>query len=418
MPPRRVVSCMPLDRRDFLATAASLAAGAALGPGEAHAALPPGHPAGSDDDPLGVRADFPITATRTYLNTAYIAPIPKPVAAAVQAFNEKRMNDPLSVGDLLRQVGATKGKFAKFINAQPDEMALLYTTSEGRTSSPTPSTGRRVTTSWWTTCTMRRRSSSIVSFEARHRVELRIVKSRNGAAEAADYEPLVDARTRLVSIAWVSSVNGYRHDVRAIAEVAHAKGALVYVDAIQALGMFPVDVQAAGIDVLCCGTYKWLMSGFGVAPFYVRKAVQDRIRPDRFGAFSVADELPDHRFTLRQGMGAFTYATLPFAEVYQLSAALDYLQKVGVARIEGHTTGLAVQLRDGLVKQGYKLLTPPGNRSSIITFGIRQDSKALADRLANARIDVTVRETEVRVSPALFSTAEGVDHFLTVLGRA
>lgn len=409
---------MPLDRRDFLATAASLAAGAALGPGEAHAALPPGHPAGSDDDPLGVRADFPITATRTYLNTAYIAPIPKPVAAAVQAFNEKRMNDPLSVGDLLRQVGATKGKFAKFINAQPDEMALLYTTSEGENivaNSIDWKAGDNVVVD-----DLHYEAAFIIyrQLEARHRVELRIVKSRNGAAEAADYEPLVDARTRLVSIAWVSSVNGYRHDVRAIAEVAHAKGALVYVDAIQALGMFPVDVQAAGIDVLCCGTYKWLMSGFGVAPFYVRKAVQDRIRPDRFGAFSVADELPDHRFTLRQGMGAFTYATLPFAEVYQLSAALDYLQKVGVARIEGHTTGLAVQLRDGLVKQGYKLLTPPGNRSSIITFGIRQDSKALADRLANARIDVTVRETEVRVSPALFSTAEGVDHFLTVLGRA
>jgi selenocysteine lyase/cysteine desulfurase len=204
--------------------------------------------------------------------------------------------------------------------------------------------------------------------------------------------------------------------MRAIAEVAHAHGALVYADAIQAVGMVPIDVQAAGVDALCCGTYKWLLAGFGVAPFYVRRSVLDRIRPDRVGAFSVENELPDWHYELRtKTAGKFTYATLPFAEVFQLGAALDYLEKVGVARIEAHTAGLAGRLQEGLRAQGVRLLTPTGNRSSIVTFAVEGGTKALGDVLAKARIDATVREREVRVSMALFNTGQDVDRLLAAV---
>jgi selenocysteine lyase/cysteine desulfurase len=234
---------MPLDRRSFVAAAASLAANVALGratPAEAE-----GPPMSGHSDPLGVRGDFPITANRTYLNSAYIAPMPTPVVAEGRAFMEKRAAEPLNVGALLRQVGQTRAKFARLINATPEEVALLYSTTEGENivANAIP----------W------QRGDNVViddlhyeaafvlyrQLEARHGVELRIARNRDGAVEAKDYEPLVDARTRLVSVAWVSSVNGFRHDMRAIAEVAHAHGALVYADAIQAVGMVPIDVQAA-----------------------------------------------------------------------------------------------------------------------------------------------------------------------------
>jgi selenocysteine lyase/cysteine desulfurase len=313
-------------------------------------------------------------------------------------------------------VGQSRAKFARLINATPEEVGLLYTTTEGENifAHAIP----------W------QRGDNVViddlhyeaafvlyrQLEARHGVELRIVRHRAGAVAATDYEPLVDARTRLVSVAWVSSVNGFRHDMRAIAEVAHARGALVYADAIQAVGMVAVDVQEAGVDVLCCGTYKWLLSGFGVAPFYVRRSVLDRIRPDRVGAFSVERELPDWHYELREkSAGKFTYATLPFAEVYQLGAALDYLERVGVPRIEAHTVGLAERLRSGLEAQGYRQVTPPGNRSSIVTFAIEGDARALGDSLAKARINATVREREVRVSMALFNTEADVDRLLEAI---
>lgn len=401
---------MSIDRRAFIAATTSLAATAAVGPGV---------PMPGTSDPLGVRADFPITASRTYLNTAYIAPIPKQVVAAGQAFMTQRAQEPLSVGDLLRQVGATRGKFARLINASPDEVAILFATSEGENivaNSIPWAAGDNVVID-----DLHYEAAFVIyrQLEARHGVQLRIARNRDGVVTARDMEPLIDDRTRLVSVSWVSSINGYRHDMRAIAEVAHARGALVYADAIQAVGMFPIDVQAAGVDVLCCGTYKWLVSGFGVAPFYVRSTVLDRIQPDRFGAFSPARELPDYHYEFRKTAGKFTYATLPFAEVYQLGASLDYLSQVGVARIEAHTVALAERLRAGLASQGYRLFTPEGTKTSIVTFGTARDTAGIGEALAAARIDVTVREREVRVSPALFNTEEDIDRLLNATrGRA
>jgi selenocysteine lyase/cysteine desulfurase len=101
--------------------------------------------------------------------------------------------------------------------------------------------------------------------------------------------------------------------------------ALFYADAVQALGMFPADVRDAGVDCLTCGTYKWPLGRFGVAPFFIRRELVERIRVDRLGALHVEKELGDHRYEIYRTAKKFEYATLPFAEVYQLGAALTYL---------------------------------------------------------------------------------------------
>ena len=143
-------------------------------------------------------------------------------------------------------------------------------------------------------------------------IELRVARHRDGRVGTRDFEPLVDRRTRLVSVAWVSHHNGFRHDMRPLADLAHAHGALFYVDGIQAVGMFPTDVRAAGIDVLCAGTYKWLLGSFGVAPFYVRRILLDRIRLDRYGALHVERARSDGGFDLYKTARRFDYSTLPF----------------------------------------------------------------------------------------------------------
>ena len=84
-------------------------------------------------------------------------------------------------------------------------------------------------------------------------VELRIVKARDGGVAAADFAPLVDRRTRLVSVAWVSHQNGFRHDMPPLAELAHRHGAWLYADAVQAVGMFPIDVKQSGVDAVIIG---------------------------------------------------------------------------------------------------------------------------------------------------------------------
>ena len=119
---------MTIDRRSFVATAASLAAAAAANPASA-ISLPS---TSAPDDPLGVRGDFPIVGKKTFLNSAYIAPVPRQVVAAGHAFLEEKANNSFQLGPLLRKCDEVRAQFAKLINAESaDEIGLLFSTAEG-----------------------------------------------------------------------------------------------------------------------------------------------------------------------------------------------------------------------------------------------------------------------------------------------
>ncbi|HWZ28511.1 MAG TPA: aminotransferase class V-fold PLP-dependent enzyme [Gemmatimonadales bacterium] len=400
---------MAIDRRSFVATTAAALAGAATG----HPASRTSPPGGSSD-PLGVRADFPITAERTYLNSAYIAPIPTPVVQAGTEFLENKSRRPLEVGELLGADGKLRAQFAQLVNASPDEVGLLFSTAEGENII---AQGMDLKAGDNVVVDELHYPTEFVLYRALERslgIELRIAKHRDGVVDASDFAPLVDQRTKIVSVAWVSHQNGFRHDMRPIADLAHAHGAVFYADAIQAVGMVSIDVQAAGVDAICAGSYKWMLAGFGVAPFYIKRDLIDRLRIDRYGEFQVEKELPDHHFELGKTARKFDYCSRAFGPVRELSAALTYLQNVGVARIEEHTVGLAHRLYDGLSKQGHRLFTPPGNRSSIVTMLIAKPMGEVRSAFQGAKVDVTVRDGQIRIAPALFNTEEEIDRCLEV----
>lgn len=407
---------MLIHRRDLVSAAASLAAVAAVTPTTALAMS--SRLIRGPDDPLGVRPDFPILENgRTYVNSAYVTPSPRAVPAAGAAFLNAKATRPITVGEMLTKANEVRAQFATLINATPDEIGFLFATTEGENAVANTiplSAGDNVVVD-----DLHYDGALVVyrQLETRRGIELRIVRHRDGALTPADFARHVDARTRLISVSYVSSVNGLRHDVRALADLAHAQGALLHVDAIQALGMIPVDVRADDVDFLCSGTYKWMLGGFGIAPFYIRKSLLDRIPPDRFGIFGVESQTPDHRFEVRRTARRYDYATIPFAEVHQLGAGLSYLAKVGVPRIYEHTLALTRRLEAGLLAQGFRLFTPMGNQSSILCFYTTKpvgDVRAAFDR---ARVDVTVREGHVRVSPALFNNDADVDGVLAITKR-
>ena len=402
---------MSLDRRSFVAAAVSFTAGAVARPS---AAIAGSAAIEGPDDPLGVRPDFPIARQRTFLNSAYIAPIPTQVVDAGHAFLQEKANNSFQLGPLLRKCDEVRAQFARLINAaSPSEVGLLYSTGEGEN---VVAAGLDLKPGDNVVIDELHYSTEFVLYrtlEKTRGIELRIAKHRNGVVDATDFEPLVDTRTRLVSVAWVSHLNGLRHDMRAIADVAHAKGALFYTDAIQAVGAFPIDVQAEGIDVLCSGSYKWLLAGWGVAPLYVRSSVADRLRLDRFGEMHVERELPDHSYEFSTSAKRFDYVSRAFGDVYTLGAGLSYLERVGVGRIEAHTVdGLARRLQQGLAAQGHRLFTPVGNRSSIVTFYTPRPAADVRAVFNAARVEVTVRDGTVRISPALFNNDAEIDQCL------
>lgn len=395
---------MSILRRSFVTTAAAGFV-SAIQPAAVEAAPP---------DPLGVRGDFPVVEDRIYLNSAYIAPVHRAVIAASQAHVEAKSKGTLQVAGLLRSNEAVRVQFARLINATPEEIGLLFSTGDGENVIANgvglkPGDNVVVDDLHYTTEFVLYRA-----LETSHGVELRIVKNRDEAVTAADFEPHINKRTRIVSVAWVSNQNGFRHDMRPIADLAHAHGAIFYADAVQAAGMIDLDVRAAGVDALCSGSYKWLMSEFGVAPFFVSRETVDRLQSDRIGEFAVARNEPDRHYELVKNASKFEGTSRSFGAVAQLQASLSYLEKVGVPRIEEHTVALAHQLYAGLVKQGYKMFTPLANRSSIVTFYITKPADAFRAAFHAAKIDVTIRNAQVRVSPALFNNTDEIDHFLSI----
>ncbi len=372
----------------------------------------------TDDDPLGVRRDFPVVEESIYLDSAYIAPSPLQAVEAAQAFLAAKATDPVSLGLMLEETDAVRRGFARLIGAKEAEIGVLYATSEGENivaRALNLGGGDNVVIDdlhYETTYVLYRHLAE------ERGLELRIVPSQAGVASVEAFAAQVDERTRLVSVAWVSHQNGYQHDLAALADLAHAHGAYLYADAIQGIGMLALDVNSVGIDFLTTGTYKWLLGSYGVAPFYVREDLLDMVALDRYGALHIAQELGGHRFELYQDARKYGYATMAFGAVYQLRAALDYLQQVGVPRIERHTVGLAHRLHQGLTAQGFEVWTPPANRSAIVTFEHGRDLALVRRSLDQAGIKLSFKDqgVKLRVGVALFNTEAEVDRLLEVTG--
>lgn len=401
---------MAVSRRTMLTALPAMAGLSSLPVSSAPPMTQPSH------DPLAVRADFPVASTSLFLNSAYITPSPIPVMQAGRAFAEAKGLAPIVLGDMLKRSDEVRAQYARLINASPDEVAFLSSTSEGENvvaRSLALGRGDNVVID-----ALHYETEFVLYSELAKAtgVELRIAKAVGGAVTVKALEPLVNRRTKLVSVAWVSHQNGFRHDMRPIADLAHAHGAFCYTDAIQAVGMFPVDVQASGVDAMCIGTYKWVLGTYGVAPFYVRREALSRVRTDRFGWRNVEKELGPTDFQIYQSAKKFDYATPAFGPIYQLGAGLDFITSVGVDRIETHTVALAHRLQKGLRTLGFDVVTPDGNRSSIVAFKVTKAAEAITKHLADTKTSVSLREngTQIRVSAALFNTDDDIDRFLTV----
>ena len=396
-----------IDRRQFLeATALSLGA---LSAARGLTAAP------TDEDPLGIRADFPITREQAYLNTSSVGPIPRVVRDAALDYADRKMLSPdKSRADVLE---AAREGFADLFGAKKEEIAILYSTSDGENVAARAldlRAGDNVVLDelHFTTSFLLYRE-----LEEELGIELRIVPHVDGRARLEDFDARIDDRTRLVSVAWVSNRNGYRQDLRALSDLAHAKGALVYADGIQAIGTFPTNLHETGCDFMCTGTYKWLFASFGAAPFYVREEHLDRIRPDRWGHGQIVTELPDFRYEIQETAAKYEYAAHAYAAVFMLRTALDYLKGVGLERIERHTGALAARLRESVAELGFDMFTPKGNPSPIVSFLHGRDPEEVQKRLDQEAVHVTLREQGklLRVGVAAFNNESDVQQLLKVL---
>ena len=404
---------MSVDRRQFLLSAAALAA-------SARSAFPHETPAEGSIFPPAVRADFPIASAQTYLNSAAIHPMSVPCSEALTrhiAFRLKGGGEGRAdFGE--EQQKDLKRRFAQLIGAKPDEIAFTQNTSDGENivvmGMDLPKRGGNVVLDelhFETSLYMYK------SLEAKG-LQLRVVKHRDWAIDIKDMERAIDRNTRLVSMALVSNVNGYLHNAKAISDLAHANGAYVFADMVQAAGAVPIDVRAMGIDFGSTATYKWLMGERGFGFLYVREDLQNTVVPTtRYGHRQIAN-FDRVGITWEPLPGAARYETGTFPNALALCSltSLQYLERLGLQNIRAHARQLTDRLQKELPAIGYPSVTPKGNETPIVAFMLK-DVEATQKKLRDGKVTATIigNEKRMRLSVSVFNTQADIDHLLTAL---
>jgi selenocysteine lyase/cysteine desulfurase len=311
-----------------------------------------------------------------------------------------------------------KRRFAQVIGAKPDEIAFTQNTSDGENivvmGMDLPKKGGNVVLDelhFETSLYMYK------SLEAKG-LQLRVVKHRDWAIDIKDMERAIDRNTRLVSMALVSNVNGYLHDAKAISDLAHANGAYVFADMVQAAGAVPIDVRAMGIDFGSTATYKWLMGERGFGFLYVREDLQNTVVPTtRYGHRQIAN-FDRVGITWEPLPGAARYETGTFPNALALCSltSLQYIEKLGLPNIRAHAQQLTDRLQKELPALGYASVTPKNNQTPIVAFTVK-DVEATQKKLRDGKVSATIigNEKRMRLAVSVFNTHADIDRLLTVL---
>ena len=229
----------------------------------------------------------------------------------------------------------------------------------------------------------------------------------------------VNKNTRVVSVSSVEANSGFRNDLNRIGRFCKERGILFCVDAIQSLGVLPMDVKADHIDCLAADGHKWLLSVEGLGGFYISKRVLDRIHPAVVGWDSVvnAQDYLHYDFTLRPDARRFEEGSFNTMSIHAFGAALDLLLEVGIDNIEKRVLELGDLIIAKVQEHGWKQVssTEPAERSGIVSFAVDADVEGLKKEMAAHHITITIRDGIVRLSPHFYNTEIEIDKCLAYI---
>lgn len=369
-----------------------------------------------------IRELFPIVKDYTFLNSASMAPLPTPSATAVSQFvAELSSMAYLGMEKWIETIGATRKKAATLIGAKPNEIAFIRNTSDGVSLVASG-------------LDLKRGDEVIINdleFPSnvypwlnlmRKGVVVKTVKSEGGRVTEDMIAIKVTSRTKVIAISTVQYSSGYRADLSAIGALAREANAWFFVDAIQSLGLIPLDVKEHNIDFLACGGHKWLCAPEGIGIFYVDEKNLDALTPTRVGWHSVVNAIDfgNIDFTLKPDAERFEEGTANRAGIFGLLASLETVTAHGVSNNFAHVLGLNDRLYQGLEKAGCEILSPVESdkeRSGITIFSTGSDEKnrLLSKKLNAANILVIHRGAGIRVSPHFFNNNDDIDRLIKAL---
>lgn len=369
------------------------------------------------------RAEFPILARTTYLNSCSLGALSQRAEHRIAQFHE----DWHSLGASawyeiwLDRLAELRARVGGVLHAGESEIALAASVSAALTVIASA-------------LDYRRRPRVVVSeldfptlayqWLARRDVEVVIVRSDDGATiDPQRFADAVDDRTAVLATSHVYYTTGAIQDLAALADIAHRAGALFVVDAYQSAGQIPCDVRAADADIFIAGPLKWLLGGPGLSYLYVRDALVRELEPQCAGWFGAHDQFrfDTEHFEFRADARRFELGTPALPTVHAALGGQEIVDEVGIERIRAHNATLTEMLIERVRALGFavRCAPEPAQRSAIVMIG-HDDPAGCVAHLAKRDIIVDHRPGFVRVSPHFYNTAaeiERITHELAGYGR-
>ena len=370
------------------------------------------------------RAAMPIAERVAYFDHAAVAPLPGPTRDSLRAWLDQATDEGDPVWpQWARRIEEVRQTAARLVNADPAEIALVPNTTSGiglvAEGLPWQDGDNAVTL-----------ANEFPSNQypwmnlASRGVEVRRVPVEGGVVDLDRLAAACDSRTRLVAASWVGFATGWRIDPAEVAETCHRQGCLFFLDAIQGLGVFPLDVWASGIDFLAADGHKWLLGPEGAGLLYIRREHLARLRPLMVGWNSVQQgaDYAKVELNLKDTAARYEGGSQNMIGFHGLGASLDLLESLGLGPQSSPIAECVLELADfaaaELLACGATLLAPRDgpHRSGIVTFQLPgHEPNDIRRRLEAAGIIVRCRGGGVRLSPHGYNTTDEIQRLIAEL---
>ncbi len=393
------------------------------------------------------RKSFPALQDIVFLDAACVSLISQPVYEAVHDFLEMCLHPAAEDASLhhiemdrLRNQAVEAA--AQLLNAEPEEIALVESTTHGLNIAANAlplQRGDRVliadTEFLQVAIPWKMKEQSVG-------IEIVPVPSHRGVLRPEDFEQKMDARTRVVCVSSVQWCTGYRLNLAALSEICRQRNIYLVVDAIQEMGACPIDVKKTPVDFLVAGGHKWLNAPMGCGILYIAQKNIEALEPPAYGYLALEEPeggwgeyfrtpaiTPYSQWRFQPTAKKFEIAgTSNYPGAIALGASLAQINQLGIQHIYRHILGLTQKLHEALASVGAKVVSPAepeSVRSGITVFNyydsVKQD-QALLQKLLQQKIFLAMRYTSnlggIRISTHFFNNEEDIDRFLFALKQS
>lgn len=365
---------------------------------------------------IGNTEAFPILGNWDFFNHAGVGPLPQVGAEAMRTYADQAAAAAYVGWGWHQEIEKLRQSSAALINCHRDEIAFVKNTSEGISI-----VANGIDWQWGDKIV-----TTAIEYPANiypwmevvraHGAKLTMVDEEDGP-DGTRYVPIdkileaaSDPKTRLVTLSHVEYANGQRHDLARIGAFCAERNIRFCVDAIQSLGILPVDVKAMHIDYLSADGHKWLLGPEGAGIFYCRRELLEHTRPLMVGWMNVVDALNygKYDYTLRPDAGRFECGSHNVPGLLAMRASLQLLQGAGIDQIAGRIQLLTGVLITGLQRKGYRIISPRNEQewSGIVSFvsPTHNHDKIFHELRKEHHIEIAVREGRLRCSPHFYNT--------------